>query len=248
MTDTEKPSDPLGIRPYGEALKVEAETVKIGVETVVKYIDHICEPAAKEIGLMLGDQFGHWRRSRAIALNEKLKRKLEERKEKLEDLHAPPRIVMKVFEEGSLVEDSDLQEMWAGLLASSCTEDGTGEANLIFVNILGQLSGAQARMIRLPFIEGDYSAYQHDGTEYTDVEKERSKLISYADLPNWGILKRELDHLGSLGLVSHSVKVSPQHAMVRLHYDEAALVLYARCQGFAGGLQEFLASVANGSA
>lgn len=46
MTDTEKSSDPLGIRPYGEALKANVEADKIVVEAVVKYLNHLCEPAA----------------------------------------------------------------------------------------------------------------------------------------------------------------------------------------------------------
>ena len=222
------------------------DIIKIA-STASEFLEAICMPAAQQLGSILGDKLLIWRLNNITPILEEAEALLKKRGS-LRDLKGNPRIAVKVIEEGSLVEDHDLQKMWAGLLASSCTKDGTDETNLIFVNILAQLSGAQARIIRLPFIEGDYSAYQHDGTEYTDVEKERSELISYAGVPNWGILKRELDHLGSLGLVSHSVRSSPQHATVRLHYDEAALVLYARCQGFVGGLQEFLASVANGSA
>lgn len=247
MTNMEKTSDPLGVRPYGEALKAEAETVKFGVETVVKYIDHICEPAAKQFGLMLGDQFGYWRQSRLIALNEKLKHKLSQRDEPLEDLHAHPRIVVKIFEEGTVVDDDEIQDMWAGLLASSCTKDGTDETNLIFVNILAQLSSSQAKIINLPFIEGNYARYQYDGSEYTDVEKERSELINYTGLPNWGLLKRELDHLNSLGLVNYSLSSNPQRTLIQIHYDEAALRLYARCQGHTGTLQQFLFSITNTS-
>jgi len=58
-------------------------------------------------------------------------------------------------------------------------------------------------------------------------------------------LKRELDHLSSLGLVSHSLTSDPQCTIVRLHYNEAALLLFARCQGYADSLQQFLLSITN---
>ncbi len=207
-------------------------------------LEAICKPAAEELGFILRDKLRIWRLRNITPILQEARAMLETRGP-LGKLKVRPRIAIKVLGEGSLVEDSDLQKMWAGLLASSCTEDGGDETNLIFVNILAQLSIAQAKIVRLPFIEGDYSAYQHDGSEYTDVEKERSQLITYSGLPNWAILKRELDHLNSLGLVSHSLVSNPQLTLVRLHYDEAALQLYARCQGHTGNLQQFLLSMNN---
>ena len=37
--------------------------------------------------------------------------------------------------------------MWGGLLASSCTTDGDDESNLIFINILSQITSLQAKII-----------------------------------------------------------------------------------------------------
>ena len=225
-------------------LETAKDIIKIA-STALKWLEPICKPAAEYLGVILRNKL-FWRSKNITPILQEARAMLDRRGSSL-NLKGHPRIAVKVIEEGSLVEDSDLQQMWAGILASSCTEDGTDETNLIFVNILAQLSSSQARIIRLPFIEGNYSAYQHDGNEYTVVEKERSELINYTELPNWGILKRELDHLGSLGLVSHSLSSNPQHTTIKLHYYEAALILYARCQGYTGNLQQFLLSITNPS-
>jgi hypothetical protein len=227
-------------------LENASETLKIGVETGSEFLKAICLPAAQEFGLILKDKLRIWRLQNISPILQDAKAMLEKRGS-LDNMKSHPRIAVKVIEEGSLIEDPDLQKMWAGLLASSCTKDGTDETNLIFVNILAQLSSSQAKIINLPFIEGNYARYQHDGSEYTDIKKERSELINYTGLPNWGMLKRELGHLNSLGLINYSLSSNPQRTLIRIHYDEAALRLYARCQGYTGTLQQFLFSITNPS-
>ncbi len=224
-------------------LEAGKNIIKIA-STASEFLEAICKPAAEELGIILRDKLRIWRLKNITPILQEARAMLE-KKGSLNNVRGDPRIVVKVIEEGSLVEDFDLQKMWAGILASSCTEDRTDETNLIFVNILAQLSSSQAKIIKLPFIERNYKAYQHDGTEFTDVEKERSWLLDYTGLPDWGILKRELDHLGSLGLVSYQLRSNPQHTLVSIHYDEAALRLYARCQGNTDSLQQFISSFIN---
>ncbi len=235
MTDIEK---------YLSTAASCGDAINCGVKSTVRFIEVLCLPAAGEFGLLLRDKVLIWRLNNIVSIVEKTKKIIHEI-DSAKSKHAHPRIVIKVIQEGSCVDDSNLQEMWAGLLASSCTEDGTDETNLIFVNVLAQLSSSQAKIIKLPFIEGNYKAYQHDKTEYTDVEKERSGLIEYTGLPNWGVLKRELDHLGSLGLVSYHLRSNPRRTLVSIHYEEAALWLYARCQGHTGSLQQFISAFIN---
>ena len=224
-------------------LETGKDIIKIA-STASEFLEAVCMPAAKQLGFILGEKLHIWRLKNITPILQNAKAMLEKRC-LLNNVKGHPRIVIKIIEEGSLIEDPDLQKMWAGILASSCTEDGTDETNLIFVNVLAQLSSSQAKIIKLPFIEGNYRAYQHDKTEYTDVEKERSDLIGYTGLPNWGVLKRELDHLGSLGLVSYQLRSNPQRTLVSIHYEEAALWLYARCQGHTGSLQQFISAFIN---
>jgi hypothetical protein len=216
------------------------ELIKIA-STASAFLEAICLPAAKEIGVILRDKLRIWRLQNITPILQEAKAMLETRGS-LESIKCHSRIAVKIIEEGSLIEDPDLQRMWAGLFASSCTKDGTDETNLIFANILAQLSSAQARIIKLPF-EGKYTRYQHNGLEFTDVKKERSELVDYTGLHNWGVLMRELEHLNSLGLVRYSLISNPRRTIIKIHYNEAALLLYARCQGYTGTLQQFLLSI-----
>jgi len=60
---------------------------------------------------------------------------------------ALPRLVRLTLEEGSWIDTEEVRGMWAGLLASLCTEDGKDESNLIFVNLLAQLTSSEARLL-----------------------------------------------------------------------------------------------------
>jgi hypothetical protein len=48
---------------------------------------------------------------------------------------AHPRVLHEIIENASWVDDEEVQAMWAGLLASSCTEDGKDDKNLIYIYI-----------------------------------------------------------------------------------------------------------------
>jgi len=50
------------------------------------------------------------------------------------NVHAHPRLVGLILEQGSWVALDEMQEMWAGLLASSCTESGDDESDLMFAD------------------------------------------------------------------------------------------------------------------
>ena len=226
----------------------DSETAKeiIKIASIpLEFLKALCMPAAEQFGVILGEGLKIWRIKNITPILQDAMAKLEKRGS-LNNVKMHPRIAIKIIEEGSLIEDPDLQKMWAGIFASSCTEDGTDETNLIFVNILSQLSSSQAKIIALPFIEGNYNKrYQYEGSEYTEIEKEKSALLAYTGLPTWGILERELEHLDGLGLAGFRTSRSSRDISIFIHYNEAALWLYARCQGHTGSLQEFISDFTN---
>lgn len=103
-------------------------------------------PAAEQLGLYFEDRVKELRYSYALSIVEKGKKKLEARVGDTE-VHAHPRMIYDIISKGSWVDDPELQEMWAGLLASSCTEDGKDQSNLVYANILGQMTAAQSRIL-----------------------------------------------------------------------------------------------------
>lgn len=143
---TKKPvsgaQDLLGIAPVGRAVERVTDSALSGAEAL---LSRVCLPAAEEFGLLLRDKVGEWRRQNTIATLGKAQAPLE--RAAAEDRHAPPRLIIESLKHASWAETDDVQEMWAGLIASSCTEGGTDDSNWIFINLLGQLTAMQAGLL-----------------------------------------------------------------------------------------------------
>src|SRR5262249_12851971 len=127
--------DLLGIAPVGRALERATDSVVSGVEALLA---RICLPAAEEFGLLLRDKLSAWRSRNATATGMKGRTKLE--MAEAEGRQAPPRLIMESLSHASWSESDDVQQLWAGLLASSCSRDGRDDSNWIFINILSQLT------------------------------------------------------------------------------------------------------------
>ena len=135
--------DIFGLAPYGEAIKISVEK---SFEAAQAILSRICLPAAAELGLMFQDKVRYWRLNNIIKIIEKSEEKMDFGGEKLV-LSAHPRVVKEIMENGSWCDDETLQEMWAGLIASSCDKNNGEDINLLFVNTLKNLTSNQAKIL-----------------------------------------------------------------------------------------------------
>src|SRR5688500_17004053 len=122
---------------------ISAKSINEAIGTILA---KLCYKAADELGQSFSEKTGEWRSGNAVAI-------LQEANDKYEHLsasgheHAHPSLVPNIVEEGSWSDDKQVQSMWAGLLASSCSNSGTDESNLIFINILKQLTSLEVTII-----------------------------------------------------------------------------------------------------
>src|SRR5947209_5743600 len=116
-----------------------------GISTSVSYYIFAHVPVFMGCLLLLRDRVHSWRTRNLIAIGRMAEQKLGT---KTGGLQAHPRMINSILEEGSWIEDSEIQEMWGGLLASSCTESGDDDSNLLFVNLLGGLTRMQAKVVK----------------------------------------------------------------------------------------------------
>ena len=67
-------------------------------------------------------------------------------------LFVPSRIVTKILEDGSWAEEDWIQQMWAGLLATSCSHEGGDESSKEFVDLFSKfVARSRAHLeIRMP--------------------------------------------------------------------------------------------------
>ncbi len=185
--------DVFGVKPL-------SKTIDKTLEGVGKFLGKICMPAAEEFGLMLKERVSQWRMSNFAEIANGAESIMGEQGG-IGNRSAHPRIVSEIMEEGSWIDDSDVQEMWSGLLASSCTQEGRDESNLIFINLLSELTTAQAKILKYACtntekkLSSNGFVYAEELNPYTD------KIIDISGVRDIHRIDRELDHLRSLELI-----------------------------------------------
>ncbi|MDQ7975925.1 Abi-alpha family protein [Paraburkholderia sp. SARCC-3016] len=231
--------DPLGAKALSETAKIIVEKTTVGIGA---FLGKVCMPAAEEFGLLLQDKVKSWRAANAAAVVEKARIILEQSRG-LNDIHVHPRLAGKIIDKSSWVNEGNLQDMWAGIFASSCTPSGTEDSNLIFITLLDQLTAGEARLIEFLC----KNARVHS-SEHRLVLAETQTYVSLDGLRNaTGIdsaseLDIAIDHLREVGLLhmSSGFNLNSSPAPVATLIPSAlCLNLFARTQGFTGDPYDF---------
>ncbi|MGD0098020.1 MAG: hypothetical protein ABSB60_16140 [Terracidiphilus sp.] len=237
MSDGQKTGDLLGLAPYGKALNTVAKGAVGGAGA---FLSRICLPVAEEFGLLLRDKVHNWRSANATHILLKAEKLLSTESD-ADSVHAHPRLVWQILEDGSWTEDDSIQQLWAGLLATSCTAEGTDESNLIFINLLNQLTSIQVRILAVACARAEVvlspMGWIHSNELYCTAEE----LCSISGLQDVPRLDREMDRLSSLGLftVQGGFPARALMPVANITPTTLALQLYARCNGHRGAPQDF---------
>jgi len=171
----------------------------------------------------------------------KLRKKLDELGGEYGQAH--PRMVMKILSEGSWTEDEKLKSFWSGLLASSCTGDGKDDSNVIFLNILSQITSLQARVIEYSCSNASVRVSEQK-LLYAEIQEmtieELMKIVESDDIHR---IDLEMDHLSNIGLTGG---IDVTRGGIGLNTGVAditpptlALQMYARCNGYIGPFENF---------
>lgn len=234
MADNDPKSlDLFGIKPIANSI----DTVTKGmVDGASAFLSRICLPAAEEFGLLLRDKISGWRSKNTIKIIDAAKTKLDLKSD--DNRHAHPRLVSGILESGSWTDSAEVQDMWAGLLASSCTEKGDDESNLLFINILSQITSTQAKMlnafcqkVKVTVSKAGWLNSEAISFDLTQLEK----ITGVADIHR---IDRELDQMTAFDLIKGGFDPSARNAIIELR--SLGIQMYVRCQGQAGDPIDFL--------
>jgi len=235
MPDTDKSLDLLGLKPVADAVSTVTSATTSGVGA---FLSRICLPAAEEFGFFLRDKVSSWRTRNTIAVATLAEEKLK-RLSNPEARHAHPRLVGAVLEQGSWTDDRFVQEMWAGLLAASCTESGRSQANIILANILSQLTPSQARVLRYACMtcpKRKSSSGLIVAERISIPVREMLDLTATSDVHT---LDLEFDHLRGVGLFDIVSGLHPDIETADMCPTALGLQLFIRSEGFDGSPLEF---------
>jgi hypothetical protein len=237
MTNGPKSGDLLGLAPYEEAVKVATSDASGFLRG---FLERICYPVAEELGLTFQDKVRAWRFGNLNKVAGRANALLDGRPN-AQELRAPPQLVAKIVEAASWIDCEELQDMWAGLLASSCTEEGKDDGNLVFVNLLNQLTSGQARVLKHS-CEGSAKGRSQNGWLFANpLYATREELEQITGISDPYRLDRELDCLRALGLIENQggFQTFSPDPRANIQPSALALYLYAKCRGHAGTPVDF---------
>ena len=233
MTEDSKSLDILGIKPIADSVNT---VTKGSVDGASAFLGRICLPAAEEFGLLIKDKVSAWRAANMVKITTKAQALVEKEFEQTL-VQAHPRIIYSTIENGSWVEDDFMQNMWAGLLASSCTEHGKDESNLILIGLLSQITSNQSKLIK--YICENAEIYQTEAgwIGAGPMHLEAEQLIEIMEVTDLQQVDIELDHLRGLELIVGGFDHLSTQAEVSPH--SLCLQLYVRSQGYVGCPNEY---------
>lgn len=110
------------------------------------FVGRICPAAVKEVDLLLHRNLSNYRLSSAVEIALKAEMMLVNDPH-ANELSAPAEMVMRILELGSWAEGDLMHQLWAGMLATSCTKDGEDTSNLVFVDVLTAMTVTHARIL-----------------------------------------------------------------------------------------------------
>lgn len=230
MSDEKQNSslDLLGIKPIGDAVN---KTVEKSFEGIEGFLRSVCVPALDEVGLLLRDKVRNWRLNNILRILEKAKGKLHFENEEIR-IQAHPRVALSIIENGSLSDSDEVQEMWAGLFASSCTKTGQEDENLIFIDLLKQLTVAEAKILKYSCESARKILFANGLIACDNLALECKALIKISGINEVHRLDRELDHLRSLELISGGFSAEDERLVANISPTALALNLYVKSQGY----------------
>jgi Protein of unknown function (DUF2806). len=243
MSSESKPTDLLGLAPYGEAVKSATDKT---FETAQAFLYALCRPAAEEAGLLFRDQIRFWRAKNLARIAEKAQAFTTVTPEGLQ-LQAPPRVVHEIIEHGSWCEQEELQSMWAGLLASSCTKDGVDDSSLPFIDILKRITSAEAKLIEHVCKNSIVDASPSGVLRGRSVDLSLEQIQAITGWKDKTLAQACIEHLVSLGLLKEQPAIffngTPKVPWIQP--EPLTLHFYVRCCGSRIATKQFFDELAS---
>ena len=143
---------------------------------------------------------------------------------------AHPDVILRILEYGSWVDEEWLQDLWAGLLASSCTFEGHDESNLVYVNLLSKLSPLPTQILTMScaklMMESAAASRAHlacSADEIARITRSNNLVKIY----------KSIGELSELGLVERNPRTaSPANpGEAKAMPTQLGLEMFTRCNG-----------------
>ncbi len=199
------------------------------------FLRRICPPAAEQIKEMLHKSLSSVRVANAVEIAFKAERLLVNQPNAY-SMVAHPDLIVRILEHGTWVDMEWIQELWAGLLASSCTFEGQDESNLVFINLLSRMAPLPTQILTAACAKATQAIAESGSVSPYLLAFSAEEMAKITRSTNLAKIYRSIAELSELGLLEKGPRISSS-----AHPDTGktkpthlGLQMYARCQGIRG--------------
>lgn len=218
---------------------VRGKTYETGPEYIVQEmrmaralgtIRRICPEAADDAKQMLHKEFSNVRVASAVRIAY-IAEEMLAREAGTAPRLAPAELVKRILETGSWSDTEWIQQMWGGLLASSCSADGEDMSNGIFIDMLSQLAPVHLRILGIASERAEKPGPV--AGPFTVNCCTAAELTKALDLSNLTKTLRSVQELADMGLVAAAKRSpsDPQDENAKTAITPLGLEMYTRCHG-----------------
>ncbi len=180
----------------------EAEEISFLFRVVrtILFVCRLCPSTTPEDIQSLGKELDEARTRSAIEIALKAEKLLAQEPD-ADDMHAHPQIVASILRNGSWSGDNAMQQLWAGLLVSSCTAGGTDESNRDFIELLVQVTETQARILAAGCRKAREFKSGDEGERVRDIIITPEEMIQISGMYDAYRIATEVSYLFNFGLL-----------------------------------------------
>lgn len=211
-----------------EQAKLSEMAGLVRMAEALKFLGQICPGGAAEVAELVREKLSSPRLANAVDIALKAQDFLSAQADGAQ-LHAAPRLVVRILEIGASSDESWLRDFWAGLLVTSCIADGKDDSNREFIDLFAELTNISLRILTVIC----KAARFHAGESQTinAVSCKIDEMVTITGVRELQI-ERDLEKLAGLGLVEVAGdSSSAPEGTINVTPTRLALQLFARCNG-----------------
>jgi PilZ domain len=214
----------------------------VRMEDAFAFLSRICPGGAEEIGQLVRGRLSNLKVANAVEIVLKAESLLAFEPAS-QRLRADTRLVVRILENGSCTDEDWLKHFWGGILATSCSVDGKDELNLVFVELLSQLTTFPVRILTVVCTRAT-KFLSESGLIFARPLACNLEEIANTTASRGLRIEHDLELLSDLGLIEKGDSNSPSllpSGETDITPSALGLELFARCNGHKGSMREFYA-------
>ncbi|HEX3892964.1 MAG TPA: hypothetical protein VHW46_10365 [Terracidiphilus sp.] len=196
------------------------------------FMRRICPPADEKITELLHKTLSNVRAANTVEIALKAER-LQAQEPDAYCMVAHRDLILRILEHGSWVDVEWLQELWAGLLATSCTLEGQDESNLVYVNLLSRLAPLPTQILTMACAKAMQAMTESVPASPARLACSAEEIARITRSNNMLKIYKSIGELSELGLMEKNPRsISPEDpGAAKAMPTQLGLAMFARCNG-----------------